>query len=69
MKQLITVLRKNAALALFLVLTLPFSLLLSSVSQASPTDTGSAPDSALFQTESTGETTEEGNEEEEDPDC
>ena len=69
MKQLITVLRKHAARALCLMLALPYSLSLSISGHASTIDTKSTSDFALFQTDTTGETTEEGTEEEEEPDC
>ena len=69
MKQLITVLRKHASRALFLILTLPYFLSLSIPGHASTIDTKGTPDFALFQTDTTGETTEEGTEEEEEPDC
>ena len=67
MKRLITSFRNCASRALFLMLTLPFFLSISSPGHASTVDAGT-PESALFQTDSTGETTGE-TEEEEEPDC
>ena len=70
MKRLITTFRNYAVRALFLMITLPFFLFVSSLGHASAVvDTGATPEYALFQTESTGETTDETKEEEEEPDC